>query len=71
MKKNKDNNNVALRGTLLTDETDKIDVQKLLEQYDSESNVRKPVGFISVIISVIAISMSFPVLYWWIWLWLA
>ncbi len=59
MKKNKDNNNVALRGTLLTDETDKIDVQKLLEQYDSESNVRKPVGFISVIISVIAISMSF------------
>lgn len=59
MEKNKDNNNVALRGTLLTDETDKIDVQKLLEQYDSESNVRKPVGFISVIISVIAISMSF------------
>ena len=43
---------------LLTDEMEKIDVQKLLEQYDSESNVRKPVGFIAVIISIIAISMS-------------
>jgi len=36
----------------------KIDVQKLLEQYDSESNIRRPVGMITIIISVIAISMS-------------
>jgi TRAP transporter 4TM/12TM fusion protein len=43
---------------LLTDEMEKIDVQKLLEQYDTESNVRKPVGFIAIIISIIAISMS-------------
>ena len=37
---------------------EKIDVQKLLEQYDSESNVRRPVGYIAVVISVIAIAMS-------------
>ncbi|NLL61979.1 MAG: TRAP transporter permease [Candidatus Atribacteria bacterium] len=37
---------------------EKIDVQKLLEQYDSESNVRRPTGYIAVIISVIAIAMS-------------
>lgn len=37
---------------------EKIDVQKLLEQYDSESNVRRPGGLIAVIISIIAISMS-------------
>ena len=36
----------------------KIDVQKILEQYDSESNVRKPIGIIAIIISIIAISMS-------------
>ena len=39
-------------------EEEKIDVQKLLEQYDSESNVRRPIGIITIIISIIAISMS-------------
>ena len=39
-------------------EEEKIDVQKLLEQYDTESNVRRPLGIIAIIISVIAISMS-------------
>ena len=39
-------------------EDEKIDVQKLLEQYDTESNVRRPVGLIAIIISIIAISMS-------------
>jgi TRAP transporter 4TM/12TM fusion protein len=46
------------KSALITDEMEKIDVQKLLEQYDSESNVRKPVGFITIIISILAISMS-------------
>ncbi len=58
MKNNLDNENKPEKKTLITDELEKIDVQKLLEQYDSESNVRKPVGFIAVIISIIAISMS-------------
>lgn len=35
-----------------------IDVQKLMEQYDSESRIRKPLGVIAIIISIIAISMS-------------
>lgn len=39
-------------------EKEKIDVQKLLEQYDSESNVRKPVGIIGIVISIIAVGMS-------------
>lgn len=39
-------------------EEGQIDVQKILEQYDSESNVRRPIGIIAVIISIIAISMS-------------
>jgi len=39
-------------------EEGKIDVQKLLEQYDTESNVRRPIGMIAIIISIIAISMS-------------
>ncbi len=39
-------------------EDEKIDVQKLLEQYDTESNVRRPLGIIAIIISIIAISMS-------------
>jgi TRAP transporter 4TM/12TM fusion protein len=39
-------------------EEGKIDVQKLLEQYDTESNVRRPLGIIAIIISIIAISMS-------------
>ena len=39
-------------------EQDKIDVQKLLEQYDSESNVRRPLGMLAIIISVLAIGMS-------------
>ncbi len=58
MKNNLDNKNKPVKTSLLTDEAEQIDVQKLLEQYDSESNVRKPVGLISIIISVIAISMS-------------
>ena len=40
------------------DDKGKIDVQKLLEQYDTESNIRRPVGSITIIISIIAISMS-------------
>ena len=40
------------------DDKEKIDVQKLLEQYDTESNIRRPVGFIALIISIVAISMS-------------
>ncbi len=58
MKNNLDNQNVLEKKTPLTDELEKIDVQKLLEQYDSESSVRRPVGFIAVLISIIAISMS-------------
>lgn len=42
----------------LAKKEEKIDVQKLLEQYDTESNVRKPLGIIAIIISIIAISMS-------------
>ena len=58
MKNGLANESKSEKGTLLTDEMEKIDVQKLLEQYDTESNVRKPVGFIALIISIIAISMS-------------
>ena len=39
-------------------EEGKIDVQKLLEQYDTESNVRRPLGIIAIVISIIAIGMS-------------
>ena len=39
-------------------EEGKIDVQKLLEQYDTESNVRRPLGIMAIIISIIAVSMS-------------
>lgn len=42
----------------LTEAHEKIDVQKLLEQYDTESNIRRPIGYIAIIISIIAISMS-------------
>ena len=49
--KNKSENIISL-------DEEKIDVQKLLEQYDSESNVRRPIGYIAVIISIIAIAMS-------------
>ena len=35
-----------------------IDVQKLMEQYDSESRIRRPLGIMAIIISIIAISMS-------------
>ncbi|MFA6711637.1 MAG: TRAP transporter fused permease subunit, partial [Candidatus Caldatribacteriota bacterium] len=58
MKNDLTNESKSEKRASLTDEMEKIDVQKLLEQYDSESNVRKPVGFIAVIISIIAISMS-------------
>ena len=58
MKNNLDKKSKPENKTLLTDEMEKIDVQKLLEQYDSESNVRRPTGLIAIIISIIAISMS-------------
>jgi TRAP transporter 4TM/12TM fusion protein len=58
MKNDLANESKSEKKTLLTDGVEKIDVQKLLEQYDAESNVRKPVGFIALIISIIAISMS-------------
>jgi len=35
-----------------------IDVQKLMEQYDSESRIRRPSGTMAFIISIIAIAMS-------------
>jgi len=39
-------------------ENKEIDVQKLMEQYDSESRVRKPLGLMAIIISIIAIFFS-------------
>ena len=39
-------------------DNNEIDVQKLMEQYDSESRIRRPLGIVAFIISVIAISMS-------------
>ncbi len=39
-------------------ENKEIDVQKLMEQYDSESRVRRPFGIAAIIISIIAISFS-------------
>ena len=39
-------------------EQSEIDVQKLMEQYDSESRIRRPLGIMAIIISIIAISMS-------------
>ena len=39
-------------------ENEEIDVQKLMEQYDSESRVRKPLGLMAIIISIIATSFS-------------
>jgi TRAP transporter 4TM/12TM fusion protein len=36
----------------------KIDVQALLEKYDSESRIRKPVGIFAIIITILAVSMS-------------
>jgi TRAP transporter 4TM/12TM fusion protein len=58
MKNNLDNKIESKNNSILSDEKEKIDVQKLLEQYDSESNVRRPIGFIAIVISIIAISMS-------------
>lgn len=37
---------------------EEINVQELLEKYDSESRIRRPFGFIAIIISIIAISFS-------------
>ena len=42
----------------LKKDNNEIDVQKLMEQYDSESRIRRPLGIVAFIISVIAISMS-------------
>lgn len=53
-KENKSKNDISE----LIEDKEKIDVQKILEQYDSESNIRRPVGSIAIIISIIAISMS-------------
>ena len=55
---NKDNPKNTNNLNNKANEEEKIDVQKLLEQYDSESNVRKPFGIIAIIITIIAISMS-------------
>jgi len=37
---------------------EKIDVQALLEKYDSESRIRKPAGLFGLIITILAVSMS-------------
>jgi len=37
---------------------EEIDVQRLMEKYDTESRVRRPVGIMAIVISVVAISMS-------------
>ncbi len=59
MKDNIDKENESKKNiTELTEAHEKIDVQKLLEQYDTESNIRRPIGYIAIIISIIAISMS-------------
>ena len=42
----------------IKDENKEIDVQKLMEQYDSESRIRRPIGIAAIIISIIAISFS-------------
>jgi len=42
----------------LKKDNNEIDVQKLMEEYDSESRIRRPLGIVAFIISVIAISMS-------------
>ena len=42
----------------LKKENNEIDVQKLMEQYDSESRIRRPLGVAAIIISIIAISFS-------------
>jgi len=39
-------------------ENKEIDVQKLMEQYDTESRIRRPLGIMAIIISIIAISFS-------------
>lgn len=39
-------------------ENKEIDVQKLMEEYDTESRIRRPLGLMAIIISIIAISMS-------------
>ncbi|MBU4227125.1 TRAP transporter permease [bacterium] len=43
---------------VIKNENKEIDVQKLMEQYDSESRVRNPLGIMAIIISIIAISFS-------------
>jgi len=42
----------------LKGENNEIDVQKLMEQYDSESRIRRPLGILAILISVIAVSFS-------------
>jgi len=42
----------------LKKENREIDVQKLMEEYDSESRIRRPLGIMAIIISIIAISFS-------------
>jgi TRAP-type uncharacterized transport system fused permease subunit len=39
-------------------ENKEIDVQKLMEQYDTESRIRRPLGIAAIIISIVAISFS-------------
>ncbi|MEA2021532.1 MAG: TRAP transporter permease [Candidatus Caldatribacteriota bacterium] len=42
----------------LNDGNNEIDVQKLMEQYDSESRIRRPLGILAILISIIAVSFS-------------
>jgi len=59
LEKNQEENNKSIKNIHeMAKEDEKIDVQKLLEQYDAESNIRRPLGMIAIIISIIAISMS-------------
>ena len=39
-------------------ENNEIDVQKLMEQYDSESRIRRPLGMMAILIALIAVSFS-------------
>jgi TRAP transporter 4TM/12TM fusion protein len=59
LEKNQEENDKSIKNIHeMAKEDEKIDVQKLLEQYDAESNIRRPLGMIAIIISIIAISMS-------------
>ncbi|MFW6149103.1 MAG: TRAP transporter permease [Atribacterota bacterium] len=54
----KDQKNVEQSSNKEKENSEKIDVQALLEKYDSESRIRKPVGIFALIITILAVSMS-------------